>query len=132
VFGFPLLEPDGFGHVPPGPDDGVPPVPLDATPAAPTNNTARLHVLVPPDAQLWFEGKSTSKRGGLRDFYSPTLPPGKTFLYAVRARWREDGRWVEQQADFKVRANQTTVVRFPLPETDELPPPRPAPAGPPR
>ena len=119
--------PDDQGDVPPVPDDDIPPVPDEATPKAPTDNTARIHVNLPPEAQLWFEGHLTGQTGAKRDFYSPKLAPGKTFLYRIRARWREGDRVVEQSGEFKVRANETTTVRFPLPRKDELPPPREAP-----
>jgi uncharacterized protein (TIGR03000 family) len=100
--------------VPEDSDDDLP-VPRSAEPKAPTDNTARIRVILPPDAQLWFEGKLTTKRGEERDFYSPKLVPGKTYLYKIRARWRLGRRMVEQSGEFKVRANETTTVRFPLP-----------------
>jgi uncharacterized protein (TIGR03000 family) len=117
--------PDDFGNLPPVPDeeDDVPPVPDSAQPEAPTDNTARIHVVLPAGAQLWFEGKATTRRGAKRDFYSPKLTPGKNYLYNITARWIQNGRWVEQKGEFSVRANETTIVRFPLPD-DTLPPPR--------
>jgi uncharacterized protein (TIGR03000 family) len=128
AYGYGGIGPDGFyfpedyGDWPPPPDDLVPPYP--PLPEAPTDDTARIHVLVPPAAQLWFEDRLTTKRGPRRDFFSPKLTPGKTYLYTIRARWKEDDRWVEQKGEFTVRANQTTFVRFPLDEPDELPAPR--------
>src|SRR5438034_347078 len=51
AYGYPGLYGPALGErdVPPD-DDNVPPVPDSAEPAAPTNNTARIHVRVPPSA----------------------------------------------------------------------------------
>jgi uncharacterized protein (TIGR03000 family) len=96
-------------------DDDVPPVPDLGEPPPPTDNTARIYVIVPAGAELWFEGQRTSKKGSEREFYSPKLVPGKTYSYRVKARWKEGSRTVEQTTEIKVRANEVTTLRFPLP-----------------
>jgi uncharacterized protein (TIGR03000 family) len=100
-------------YVPPG--DDLLPTPRPTEPPPPPDNTARIRVLLPPDAQLWFEDKLTAKRGEERIFFSPRLTPGRDYFYKIRARWRLGPRMVEQSGEFKVRANETTTVRFPLP-----------------
>jgi uncharacterized protein (TIGR03000 family) len=128
--GSPGIGPDGAYYPSdeewdlPLPPDEVPPGPYPGLPEAPTDNTARIFVLLPPDAQLWFEGQATTKKGPRREFYSPKLNPSRTYVYTIRARWKEDDRWVEQQGELEVRANETFVVRFPVDEPEELPPPR--------
>ena len=48
------------------------------------------------EAELWIEGRKTSKTGASREFVTPPLSPNESFVYEVRARWREGERDVEQ------------------------------------
>jgi uncharacterized protein (TIGR03000 family) len=76
-----------------------------------TDNSAHITVIVPANAELWFEGQKTSERGTVREFVSPSLTPGKTYAYEIRARWTENGREVSQVREADVRAGaQATVV----------------------
>ena len=52
------------------------------------DNTARVEVRLPADAELWFEGQKTAQTGTDRSFHSPELQPGQDYVYNVRARWR--------------------------------------------
>jgi uncharacterized protein (TIGR03000 family) len=80
------------------------------TPAA--DNKAHLHVHVPAGARVWVGGAATTQTGTERDFVSPELNPGKTYSYEVKARWTQDGQPVEETRTVKVRANETSNVRF--------------------
>jgi uncharacterized protein (TIGR03000 family) len=78
-------------------------------------NVARVHVIVPPDALVWFEGELDAQTGTDREFVSPPLEPGKVFTYEIRARWTENDRTVEQTRRVSVRANGATTADFNFP-----------------
>jgi uncharacterized protein (TIGR03000 family) len=65
---------------------------------------------LPEDVALWVEGVLTRAKGQTRYFESPPLSPGKNFRYAVKAVWREDGRWVSQTREVVVRAGEVHRV----------------------
>jgi uncharacterized protein (TIGR03000 family) len=50
-------------------------------PAPAGDNMVRVHVRLPADALLWFDGAPTTRTGPERDFISPPLPTGKTYTY---------------------------------------------------
>lgn len=76
------------------------------------DNTARVTVVVPQGAELWFNGTKTSQTGKRREFATAPLTPGKDFRYRIKARWIEDGKPVELTQTIKVRANSTQTVDF--------------------
>jgi uncharacterized protein (TIGR03000 family) len=78
----------------------------------PTDNTARLHVIVPAGAQVWVGGEETAQTGPDRVFASPAIQPGRSYTYEVKARWMQEGAPVEQTKQVRVQANQTTTVDF--------------------
>jgi uncharacterized protein (TIGR03000 family) len=80
--------------------------------APPTDNTAMVHVRVPSNATVWFDGDRTQQSGTDRTFASPPLKPGNTYSYEVRARWMDNGKPVEETRTVKVRANETSNVDF--------------------
>ena len=106
---------------PPAASDAAPPLP------APADDCARLQVLVPADAEVWFDGNPTATRGEQREFTSPPLPPGRDFRYQIRARWMEAGRVVDQTRTVTVRANARVGVNFSQPELVPAPVPVPVP-----
>jgi len=81
---------------------------------APANDmTVHMLVRVPvPDAEIWFAGDKTQQTGVAREFQSPPLDAGRTFTYEVRARWKENGREVNQTRSVKVQAGQWLTVDF--------------------
>jgi uncharacterized protein (TIGR03000 family) len=79
---------------------------------SPADNKARLHVQLPADAMLWLNDRQMHRLGAERDFISPELTAGETYVYQVKARWVQDGRSKEETIEVKVRANKTTTVRF--------------------
>ncbi|HTU20006.1 MAG TPA: TIGR03000 domain-containing protein [Gemmataceae bacterium] len=86
------------------------------------DNTARVTVVVPERAELWFNDAKTNQTGKRREFATAPLTPGKDFRYRIKARWIEDGKLVERTQTIKVRANSSQTVDFtkirkaPLPE----------------
>jgi uncharacterized protein (TIGR03000 family) len=97
---------------------------------------AHIRVIVPPDAQVWFDDQLTNQMGPERVFYSPELSPGRDFVYEVKARWKENGRDVTQTRQAQVHAGDFVTIDFTKPDqeakpTEELlptpPTPRPKP-----
>jgi uncharacterized protein (TIGR03000 family) len=117
----------GYGYAPPY--DGTV---FDATsvpanlPAQPQqapayDNTANLTLVVPEGTELWFNGTKISTTGTKREFVTPPLTPGKDFIYEIKARWRENGKPVEQNQSVKVQANSWKVVDFTRQQVSEVP-----------
>jgi uncharacterized protein (TIGR03000 family) len=102
------------GYAAPGDGAFVLP-PLAPVPGAVEGNAAQVLVHVPADAEVWFDGAKTTQSGSGRSFRSPALRPGVSYLYVVRARWKEDGREVEQLQSITVHAGERVNVAFPLP-----------------
>jgi len=85
-------------------------------------------VLVPvPDAQVWFENSPTQQQGTERVFQSAPLQTGSTYVYAVKARWNENGRPIEQERQVNVQAGQSVSVDFRSNPGATIPLPRTAP-----
>jgi uncharacterized protein (TIGR03000 family) len=76
------------------------------------SRSALIEVLVPPDAQVSFDGDTTSQTGPNRLFSSPPLDRGQAYHYTVTARFTQNGRPVEQTRRVEVRAGQRTTVNF--------------------
>jgi uncharacterized protein (TIGR03000 family) len=73
---------------------------------------AHLRVEVPADAKVWLDGVAMKSRGKVRDFYSPVLKNGKKYKYEVRARWKENGKTVDETKTVHVRANDWSKIDF--------------------
>ena len=80
-------------------------------PAMP-NNKALIHVTVPADAQVWFEGQATTRTGTERDYYSPELPSDNPYAYNIKARWMQSGQPIERTLTVKVQRNKRAVADF--------------------
>lgn len=85
---------------------------------APVDNVAEVLVIVPANAEVWFDGVQTRQTGSHRTFWSPVLTPGKTYSYKVRARWLDNGAPVEQTRTIDVSANCISRVDFTQPKWD--------------
>jgi uncharacterized protein (TIGR03000 family) len=77
-----------------------------------TDNTARVEVRIPADAELWFEGRKTALTGADRFFRSPELQAGQDYIYDVQAHWVADGKAVDQTRKVTVHAGDRVVVDF--------------------
>jgi uncharacterized protein (TIGR03000 family) len=73
-------------------------------------NSALLVAHLPEDARVWIEDAPTKQRGTLRQFVSPPLAPGKSYIYTVRVEWPEDGHWVSQVHSFPVHAGDIHCI----------------------
>jgi uncharacterized protein (TIGR03000 family) len=135
--GYPGYLPDGVAagtYYPPPPVTApVPSAPPDAPPPdAPqepkADGKARLLVLVPANAQVWFDGQRVTAEGREREFVSPVLAPDKVYVYSVRVRYlKDDGTVFDDTRPIKVRANDRWVVDFTRPAPrmeEEVPPPK--------
>jgi uncharacterized protein (TIGR03000 family) len=73
---------------------------------------AEITILVPPDAEIFFDGDATSQRGTERLFITPPLEVGKKYHYDVLARWKEAGKSVEQTRKVEVSGGAKVRVDF--------------------
>jgi uncharacterized protein (TIGR03000 family) len=111
--------------------DWIHPPPLSSAhpflPASPqTDPIAHLVVQVPADAEVWLEGTKTRQSGTTRTFDSPPLTRGADYGYEIRARWKQDGREMEQVQNVVVHAGERLSVTFPkTPQPENLPVPKP-------
>ena len=105
-YDFPTQPPIVSGNPNPG-DAGPPP---QGPP--PPDGTAGVSVVVPPDADVWFNGNPTQQKGEQREFVTPVLPVGRAYQYEVRARWKVNGQAVDQSRTITVHSNERSVVDF--------------------
>ena len=85
-------------------------------------NAALIAVHVPADAELWFDGTKTSQTSEVRQFQTPALEPGQEYNYTVRARWKDQGREVDQTRKVTVRAGDRLGINFMVPSRNPSPP----------
>src|SRR5256885_14684228 len=73
---------------------------------------ALIVVRVPATAAVWFENTPTTRTGSERRFLSPALEPGKSYTYAVKARWDEGGTPKQVVRSVVVAPGKRSVVDF--------------------
>jgi uncharacterized protein (TIGR03000 family) len=78
--------------------------------------TAKVHVTLPADAKLTIDGTPTASTSESRVFESPSLPPGKTFYYVLKATVVRDGETETVTKEVAVRAGKDTWVNIEIPE----------------
>jgi len=81
------------------------------------NRSAFIRTIVPPDAEVWFEGDKTMQTGQDRLFRSPPLEPGKSYTYDMKVRWMENGQPVERTRQVRVAAGEESFVNLMAPES---------------
>jgi uncharacterized protein (TIGR03000 family) len=104
-----------YGYVQPyyGPTYYSSPAYSATPPVAQNSNTASIAVRVPQNAEIWFEGDKTTQTGTVRNFVSPSLEPGKSYTYSVRARWTDaEGKVVDRTQEVKVQAGRQSDLNF--------------------
>jgi uncharacterized protein (TIGR03000 family) len=84
----------------------------DKQTSAPGDRKIRVRLIVPADAEVWFDGTKTSETGATRDYVSPALAFGKDYSYEIRVRWIANGQPVEQTRKVSVRPGALTTVDF--------------------
>ena len=72
---------------------------------------------LPADAKLTIDGRPTISTSESRVFESPSLTPGKTCYYVLKATVVRDGQTATVTKEVAVRANEDTRVKFEIPET---------------
>lgn len=75
-----------------------------------TNNAAHIRLRVPAGAEVWFNGNKTKQTGEDRNFYSPQLTPGQTYVYNLRVRWKKGSEEKEVTRKIRVHARESVPV----------------------
>jgi uncharacterized protein (TIGR03000 family) len=81
----------------------------------PTGGTipATIRLTLPDlNARVTFDDTQTQQTGTNRVFTSPSLEPGKSYTYKVRATWTENGQETTSTKDVLIQAGRTTTVDF--------------------
>jgi uncharacterized protein (TIGR03000 family) len=73
-------------------------------------------VTLPEDAKLTVDGTPTVSTSESRVFESPSLAPGQTFYYELKATAVRGGKTQTVRKKVPVRAGQDTRVRIDIPE----------------
>jgi uncharacterized protein (TIGR03000 family) len=103
-----------YGELAPSYSSGYQAPELYSTASPGTADTsAYVTVKLPPNANLSFDGVTTTATGSVREFVSPPLKPGQ-YTYAVRARWSENGHDITQTHRVVVSPGAHIKVDFPL------------------
>ena len=82
------------------------------SPSLVSEQTVTINVTLPSSAKIWFNDAPTAQTGPSRSFVSPTITPGKNYVYTVRASWTEGGRKVERTKDIAVHAGDQINLDF--------------------
>jgi uncharacterized protein (TIGR03000 family) len=81
-------------------------------PGSQDNRNVLIHMRVPENARVWFDGRPTTRQGTERDFMSPPLSGGRDYTYRVRVQWMEGGRPVSEVRDVTVHAGDRIDLNF--------------------
>jgi uncharacterized protein (TIGR03000 family) len=73
---------------------------------------ARITVLAPADAEIFFDDEATTQKGSERLFITPSIKIGKDYTYEVRARWQEKGKMIEQSRTITISGGGSVPVNF--------------------
>jgi uncharacterized protein (TIGR03000 family) len=73
---------------------------------------AQITVIVPADADVFFDGSPMAETGAERVFATPALPPGNTYYYEIEAQWSADGQAFDQTRKIMVAAGAKVTVDF--------------------
>jgi uncharacterized protein (TIGR03000 family) len=79
-------------------------------------NPAKIYVTLPADAKLTIDDTPTVSTSELRIFESPSLTPGKTFCYVLKATVVRGGKTGTVTKKVTVRAGEITRVRMEIPK----------------
>jgi uncharacterized protein (TIGR03000 family) len=73
---------------------------------------AQVTVIVPPGADVFFDGSPTDETGARRVFSTPDLTPGQTYYYEIEAQWSANGQVLDQTRKVAVTAGANVTVDF--------------------
>jgi len=79
---------------------------------------ATIIVSLPADATLLVDDSPTTSTSSRRVFVSPSLSPGKTYHYTLRAEAQRDGKPVRVEERVAVRAGEESKVKLTLPPSE--------------
>jgi uncharacterized protein (TIGR03000 family) len=88
--------------------------------APPSDNTAHLQLLVPEKAEVLIDDGKTTQTGTVREFVSPQLLPGKSFLYKLSIHYTDaNGATIDEQHSIRVHANDRLRLDFTAPHQQQ-------------
>jgi uncharacterized protein (TIGR03000 family) len=93
---------------------------------------AGLTIRIPdPNGQIWLNDQETKQKGTFRPFVTPPLEAGRTYSYKVHARWRQNGKDMDQTKTVDFKAGDRVAVNFDGQTTEgsDTLTPAPAPKG---
>lgn len=67
---------------------------------------------VPADAELFFDGDTTTKKGRSRHYTTPALEVGKMYSYEILVRWQKDGETLERSCSVSMSGGDSVNVNF--------------------
>src|SRR5262249_45904956 len=76
---------------------------------------AEITIIVPADAEVFFDGSPTKEKGRQRLYVTPPLVVGKPYSYEIRARWQADGKPVERTRKVDVTGGARVLVNLAAP-----------------
>ena len=82
--------------------------------SAELGNAAVIDVRLPARAVILFGRQRMTSTGPERRFVSPSLAPGKEYVYEVTVRWQEGGRDVTRTRSLPVHAGERLNIAFGL------------------
>jgi uncharacterized protein (TIGR03000 family) len=65
---------------------------------------ATIELVVPANAQVWFNGQATAQTGTVRRFVTPPLNADNDYSYELKVRWDKDGQPAEESRTITVVA----------------------------
>ena len=67
---------------------------------------------VPADAELFFDGEQTKRKGSVRHYTTPELEVGKVYSYKILVRWKKDGKTFERTRTVSMSGDDDIKVDF--------------------
>src|SRR5262249_57890745 len=80
------------------------------------DNTAHIPIRPPANSSVSIGGWQAPMTGGMREFQSPPLTPGKKYTYKIQAQWEQNGRPMSQTKEVEISAGANVEVAFPAGE----------------
>src|SRR5262245_2903149 len=85
--------------------------PAPAQPAQPAQG-ARITLVVPASAEVFFTDKPTKQKGSERLYLTPPLNPGRENYYEVVVRWQEGDKAIERVRKVVVKPGESVRINF--------------------
>jgi uncharacterized protein (TIGR03000 family) len=85
---------------------------VSAASSATAGGAARITVLLPDEAELWFDSTMRPAIGQVREFTTPPLAAGQTYTYSLRARWLDGNTFRDQTQTVTFARGDNVTVNF--------------------